>query len=191
MARRKGTTLAQKPSPRAWTYEDYLRIPDDGNRYEVVWGELIMPPSPTPGHQSVVVNLSRILSEHVTAYDLGRVYVAPLDVVLAEHNVLQPDILFISKERLGIVTETHVAGSPDLVVEVLSPGTAAFDRGRRMDAYAAFGVAHCWLVDPRSHAFEVYELRGERYELVARFIEAEAFAPALFPGLTVSLELLW
>jgi len=191
MARRKGTTLAQRPSPRAWTYEDYLRIPNDGNRYEVAWGELTMPPSPTSGHQRVVGALFSALYQHVASLDLGAVFVAPLDVVLSEHNVLQPDILFVSKERLDIVTETHVAGSPDLVIEVLSPGTAAFDRGRRMDAYAAFGVTHCWLVDPRSHAFEVYELRGERYELVARFTEDDAFAPALFPGLAVSLESLW
>jgi len=190
MAPRKGATT-QQPAPRVWTYKDYVCIPEDGYRYEVLWGELIMPPSPTAGHQRVLGNLFSALHQHVTAHDLGAVYIAPLDVVLSEHNVLQPDILFISKERLDIVTETHVAGSPDLVIEVLSPGTAAADRGRRMDAYAAFGVAHCWLVDPRSHTFEVYELRGERYELVARFIEAEAFAPALFPGLTVSLEALW
>ena len=191
MARRRGVTLPKKPSPRVWTYDDYLRIPDDGNRYEVVWGELIMPPSPNAAHQRVVLNLASVLLYHTTAHDLGAVYVAPFDVVLSEHNVLQPDILFIRKERLSIVTETHVAGSPDLVIEVLSPGTAAFDRGRRMDAYAAFGVDHCWLVDPRSRSLEVYELRGERYELIVRLMEEETFSPALLPGLTLSLAALW
>ena len=103
-----------------------------------------------------------------------------MDVVLAEHNVLQPDILFIAKERLLIVTEANVTGSPDLVIEVLSPGTAALDRGRRMDAFAAAGVHRCWLVDPRSRTFEVYELRDERYEMVQRFVEDETYEPDLF-----------
>ncbi len=191
MATRRAPTAKRQPAPRVWTYKDYLCIPEDGYRYEVVWGELIMPPAPVPAHQRVVLRLATLLLEHVATNDLGAVYVAPLDVVLSEHNVLQPDILFIRKDRLNIVTETHVAGSPDLVIEVLSPGTAAADRGRRMDAYAAFGVPHCWLVDPRSHTFEVYELRGERYELVARFTEGDAFRSALFPGLNVSSDALW
>src|SRR6266568_23138 len=156
---------ARARGPRTWSYQDYLRIPDDGYRYEVLWGELVMPPSPTTAHQRVIVSLTRILSQHVITHDLGEIFVAPLDVVLSEQNVLQPDILFIAKEHLHIVTEANVSGSPDLVIEVLSPGTAAVDRGRRMDAFAAFGVPHCWLVDPHSRSLEIHEPRGERYEL--------------------------
>ena len=170
---RKAAVVKQKPAPRRWTYEDYLRLPEDGYRYEVVWGELTMPPSPTSGHQRALGNLFSTLLQHVRAGDLGAVYMAPLDVVLAEQNVLQPDILYIAKERLNIVTEANVTGSPDLVIEVLSPGTAALDRGRRMDAFAAAGVPYCWLVDPRSRTFEVYELREERYAMVQRFVEDE------------------
>ena len=183
---------ARKPgSPSVWTYEDYLHIPDDGYRYEVVWGELTVPPSPTFGHQRVLGILFSTLHQHVTAHDLGVVCVAPLDVVLSEQNVLQPDILFVTKERLHIVTEANVNGAPDLVIEVLSPGTAAVDRGRRMDAFAAFGVLHCWLIDPLSHSLEVYELRGERYEMVSRLTETDAFAPAIFPGLSLPLASVW
>ena len=179
-------------SPRVWTYADYLHIPADGYRYEVVWGELIvMPPSPTSGHQRIILNLASKLHQHVLEQDQGDVYIAPLDVVLSEHNVLQPDILYIAKERLDILTEANVTGSPDLVIEVLSPGTAALDRGRRMDAFAAAGVPHYWLVNQRLRTIEAYELSGERYEMVSRLTETDTFEPALFPSLSLPLASLW
>jgi Uma2 family endonuclease len=157
----------------------------------VLWGELIVPPAPSIGHQRVIVNLSRILSQHTTTRDLGVILVAPVDVVLSEENVLQPDMLYVSKERSQVITETNLRGAPDLAIEVLSPSTAALDRGRRMDAFAAAGVLHYWLANPRSKTLEVYELRDDRYEMTVRVAEDETFEPRLFPGLSVPLASIW
>ena len=102
------------------TYDDYLRMPE-GIRYELLEGELLMTPSPTPMHQTVLNRLNRIFLEQLEDRGLGKVFVAPLDIVLSEHNVAQPDILFISKDRLGIIGKANVRGAPDLVVSLVNP----------------------------------------------------------------------
>lgn len=185
------TKLRSAAGSRRWTYEDYLQIPDDGQRYEIIWGELHVVPSPIPAHQRIAISLASLLLAHVRSNRLGEVYAAPLDVVLAVHNVVQPDVLFIAQEHLSIVTATNVTGAPDLVVEVLSPGTAARDRSTKRDAYAAAGVPHYWLVDPRSRSLEAYELRQAAYALVYRGEGGDVFPPALFPGLSIDLSELW
>lgn len=181
----------KRPHSKIWTYQDYLLIPEDGHRYEVIWGELVVAPSPLAIHQWVLGRLFSLLDAHVQAHGLGRVYPAPLDVVLAPKNVYQPDILYVSKKRLRIVTDTHVAGAPGLVVEVISPSTAALDRGEKLDGYAASGVPHYWIVSPRAHTLEEYRLEGGQYVLAQRLAGTETFKPVLFPGLEIPLADLW
>ncbi|MBI4497066.1 MAG: Uma2 family endonuclease [Chloroflexi bacterium] len=180
-----------KRTRRGWTYRDYCAIPDDGQRYEVIWGELYVAPSPSRGHQRSAGKLFTILDRHVTEHGLGEVYIAPFDVVLDEENVVQPDLLFVSKERLDIITEANIRGAPDLVVEVLSRSTAALDRSQKWDLYAAAGVPHYWLVDPVAHTLEAYIREGGDYRLADRRTHHEVFSPALFPGLDIPLASVW
>ena len=176
---------------RPWTYERYCAIPDDGYRYEVIWGELYVVPSPNEPHQYLLTELVSIFHPFAKQYDLGKVYIAPFDVLLFVGAVVQPDMLFVRKERLNIVTGANVRGAPDLVVELLSPSTAARDRGKKADAYAAAGVPHYWIFSPTAHTLEVYELGENGYALIERLTESDTFTPALFPGLSIQLADLW
>src|SRR5688572_9356120 len=98
--------------PRLWTYEDYCAIPDDGYRYEVIEGELYVAPAPNRPHQRVSLQLATILNVFVQEHDLGEVDVAPFDVMLSANNVLQPDIIYVRKERMYIFTNAGASGSP-------------------------------------------------------------------------------
>jgi Uma2 family endonuclease len=137
-----------------FTYQDYLNLPED-RRYEILDGDLLMSPSPTERHQRLLLELALILTTFVKKHQLGRVYVAPFDVVLSETDVVQPDILFVSADRASIVGEKAVRGAPDLVVEVLSPATAERDRTVKAKLYARAGVRELWLVDPDSQTLEI------------------------------------
>jgi Uma2 family endonuclease len=180
-----------QPLPGHWTYEDYCAIPEDGRRYEVIEGELYVAPSPTPAHQRASTRLTSFLVIHVLENDLGEVFAAPLDVVLSVSSIVQPDILFISKARLSIITGRNIAEAPDLVVEILSPGTQRYDRNVKQQTYAAYGVRWLWLLDPLRRTIEGYELREGAYVLTQQRSGDETFSPSLFPGLTINLALLW
>lgn len=173
------------------TYEDYVRLPDDRNRYEILDGELAVTPAPSPEHQRVSLNLTLVLGNHVRALKLGHLYCAPIDLILAPTTVLQPDLAFIRFERQGIVTARGIEGSPDLVIEILSPGTARTDRTTKAHLYARYAVHHYWLVDPEPRALEAYSLAGETYRLDHQLSGPAEFTPALFAGLTIRLADLW
>lgn len=136
------------------TYEDYRRMPS-GLRYELVEGDPRMTPSPSTLHQEISKRLGRLLLERAEDPGKGRVYSAPYDVVLSEHNVVQPDLLFVSKERLGIIGQANVQGAPDLVVEVLSESTEEWDRVTKRRAYSRYGVRELWIVDLQTKTVEV------------------------------------
>src|SRR5712692_233365 len=151
------------------TYEDLRRLPEDGKRYELIDGEVYMTPSPSTKHQAVVGNLYAALRQLVVERDLGKVFLAPFDVVFGERTAVQPDLLFIRKERLSILTDLNVQGAPDLVIEVLSPSTAAFDRETKLQVYARAGVPELWYVDPKEEIVEVLNLSPDRrYKKTAR-----------------------
>ncbi|MGH9367515.1 MAG: Uma2 family endonuclease [Thermoanaerobaculia bacterium] len=138
------------PSPALrFTYQDYLLLPEE-RRYEILDGDLFMTPAPTTRHQRVSLKLTMLLSEFVRTRKLGEVLYAPCDVVLSEMDVLQPDILFVSRERSSIIGEKFISAAPDLVVEILSPSTADRDRGLKAKVYARFGVRELWIVDPEA-----------------------------------------
>jgi Uma2 family endonuclease len=122
------------------TYDDYCLLPNNGRRYEIIDGELFVTPSPRRAHQNVVAQLSYYLVEFARREERGRVYVAPFDVVFSLFDVVEPDILYVSKERASVVTEKNVQGAPDLVVEVLSETTAEIDRTTKLKLYARYGV---------------------------------------------------
>lgn len=147
--------------------------------------------APDIAHQRTVGGLYLVLAGFAGEHDLGDVLIAPTDVLLSASAFVQPDLLFVRKDRLDIITEHHVAGPPDLVVEVLSPSTAAYDRSDKQDTYAAHGVPHYWILSYRARSLEAYELRDGVYVLVQRLTDDEVFSPAVFPGLSFSLGRLW
>jgi Uma2 family endonuclease len=171
------------------SYADLQATPNDGKRYEIIEGEVHVTPAPSWRHQEIVRNLVVALHEFVVKAKLGKVAVAPLDVVLDERTALQPDVLFIRADRLAIVQSGHVEGAPDLVIEVLSPGTAAFDRKNKLQAFARAGVSEVWYVDPEAQAVEVLNLSADkRYVLSGKFSGEASVISAVLPGLPLTLR---
>lgn len=177
---------------RRLTYADYAALPDDGHRYQLVEGELVVTPSPTSAHQIVVGAIYHRLCEHVDRQGSGHVFVAPLDVVLGDEVVLQPDVFYVARDRAGIIREANVRGAPDVCVEVLSPEAERVDRVRKFDLYARHGVGHYWLVDLVARAIEEYVLAGDVYRARGVTRAEDVFRPAALPGFEfrlASLEL--
>lgn len=174
-----------------FTYEDLQAIPPDRNRYEIVDGELIVTAAPVPLHQRIVLKLGSKLLDYVEKHLLGEVYVAPLDIVFARSTVLEPDLLFISRDRLHIVGEKYLTGPPDLVVEVLSESTARLDRDIKPKQFALHGVREFWLIDPEEKTIEIFRLREGAYELAANLAYRDKLESPLFPGLSLSVSSLW
>ena len=175
-----------KPGVR-YTYADYCAFPDD-TRYELIDGELYMAAAPTRGHQIVVIDLGFLMSNFVTGSNLGIVLIAPFDVILSDEVVVQPDILFVSADRLDIVTERGCFGPPDLVVEILSPSTRERDRETKREVYARFGVKEYWLVDMDARTVTAMELAGGELATRAVFDESGEATSGLLPGLSIRVE---
>jgi len=171
-----------------FTYEDYLRLPDDGKQYQIVGGELYMSPAPVPYHQRILLNLSMVLQHFVAERDLGSVWIAPCDIVLSDEDVVEPDLFFISKEREDIVGDTYIEEAPDLAVEILSPSTSTLDRTIKMRLYERFGVREYWVVDPKRTQIEVMVLTDQGYDPVGVYGAGEHATSVLLNGLMVSVD---
>jgi Uma2 family endonuclease len=148
--------MATTPAFRTWTYEEFAQLPNDGNRYEVIAGELVVSPSPNMPHQELVARLFLLLRVFADAHKLGRVALGPSDVLFGPGDYLVPDLLFVRRDRHGIISKRGIEGAPDLVIEVLSGSTSFRDRGIKLQRYAHFGVPDYWIVDPRKEQIEVY-----------------------------------
>jgi Uma2 family endonuclease len=170
------------------TYDDYCALPEDGKRYQILEGDLYVTPAPSWTHQRVLRNLEHLLANHVRGHKLGATYFAPIDVILARDTVVQPDLVFVAGERRAVMTERGVEGSPDLAVEILSPGTRRLDRTVKMRVYARFAVQECWIVDPEAQTFEIFRLTGGAYVLAQAASDHETASSELFPGLTIALD---
>jgi Uma2 family endonuclease len=158
------------PAQGSWTYEDYLRLPDDGRRYEVIRGFLYVSPAPSYAHQYCVTKLGSFLTVFVDQNCLGVVLVAPFDIRLPERigDPVQPDVLFIRREHQPRSGDLRFDGVPDLAVEVLSPGNWRYDRKIKLSAYRDAGIPETWLIDPVARTVEVYVLDPKRPEYVLR-----------------------
>jgi Uncharacterized protein conserved in cyanobacteria, COG4636 len=175
------------PPQGRWTYADYAALPDDGNRYEIIAGVLYTTPAPGAGHQSVSARLVTFLVTHVEFAGLGRVFAAPVDVELAPDTVVQPDIVVILSANLDRITPSRIIGAPDLVVEILSPGTAGYDRREKQDAYARAGVGEYWIVDPGAQTVELLTLEQGGYRSHGVF-RGQARLPSSVVTLPVPVE---
>jgi Uma2 family endonuclease len=170
---------------RKLTYADYEKIPADGFRHEIIGREEFMTPAPNLDHQAVLLSIAALLRAHVMSKKLGRVYVAPTDVLLSMNDIVEPDVLFVSEKRVSILTEKNIQGAPDLVIEILSPSTQAEDRGPKLALYERSGVAEYWIVDPPSRTVEIREFGMTRRTRVYK--EGQSFESAILPGLMVRL----
>ncbi len=183
--------VLDKPKPRKkrWTYEEYYRL-DDERRYELYHGELIpmQPPSPGSSHQREGGRLYRFLCDFVEKRNLGEIFIAPLDVILDDENTAQPDIIFVAKANAGIVQERGIFGAPDLVVEILSPGSIRRDRYEKQALYAEFGIKEYWIVDRANKSLEVLTLEGSQYRIHATAGETGHVTSRVLRGLKVKLS---
>lgn len=180
-----GTTRAVVFPPQGeWTYADYQRLPDDGWRYEIIRGELFMAPAPSPKHQAVIRNLALELGRFLAGRPGGRFYFAPIDLLLPQglSTPVQPDLVYLAPEHLGLVKAGYIEGAPDLIVEVLSPTNWLVDRRTKFEAYAQAGVAEYWIVDPQKQQVEVYALGATGYELLGQFGGATKAVSKILPG---------
>ena len=164
-------------------YGDLANLPEDGRRYEILGGELVVVPSPLPRHQLAVLAVVRVLDGYAAARG-GVVLAAPLDVVFDEFDVLQPDVLFFRAERVHLVEPAAVTRhAPDIVAEVLSPSTAARDRGRKMLTFARYGVPECWIIDPVHRGVEIHALERGAYRLAQSAAGDDVVQSPLLPDL--------
>lgn len=176
------------PKQGRWTYDDYAAFPEDGHRYELVNGVLYMSPSPSWFHQEVVGAFYRYLYAHVKSEDLGGVLVAPIDVELAPNTVFQPDVVVLLKANRKKLRDRHIVGAPDLVVEVVSPGTETHDRHRKLDAYIRAGVSEYWIADPEARTVEVLTLGVGEYFSQGVYLGKATIPSQVVPGLVVPIE---
>ena len=165
---------------------DYLQLPDEP-RCELLYGRLPVTPTPTVRHQLVVVGLVQPLHAFASRHG-GYAVVSPVDVVLAEHSIVQPDVIYVSKERAGTVRQ-RVEGAPDLVIEILSPGTARRDLGEKLRLYAESGVTEYWIVDPELETFELLENTPTGFRV--GLPEGSVYRSAAIAGLELDLEAFW
>ena len=169
------------------TYADYLATPED-KRYELLDGELLMLPAPDELHQRTQAELGYNVMAFVKTRGLGRVYFSPTDVVLSDVDVVQPDLLFVSNNRLDILTAAGVQGAPDLVVEILSPGTAERDKGYKRALYAQHGVKEYWLVGTDAGTITVLLLEETGYEVVGTFGEGDTLTSPTLDGFSLRID---
>ena len=173
------------------TYREYEALPADGRRYEIHEGELSMTPAPSPQHQIITRNLFRLLDAHVRSKAMGEVLFAPLDVILSDISIVQPDIVYLDQTRLGAISKRGVEGPPTLTVEVLSPTTTLIDRSSKHQLYARYGVPFFWLVDPEGRSVEAFVLRPQGYSLAVRAAGASPASPPPFTDLGLVPDALW
>jgi Uma2 family endonuclease len=172
------------------TWEDYLAIPPDGKRHELIDGEHYVSPAPNIRHQRIAAKLHVVLARIVSRAGLGELFFAPVDVKLTDVDIVQPDLVFLSPEHIGRLTETHLDGPPDLAVEILSPNSRRQDEVLKRDLYDRSGVAEYWIVDPEIEIVKVYR-RGTsgRFERAAELAAErdERLESPLLPGLALPL----
>ncbi len=178
------------PTALKFTYDDYLLFPDDGKRHELLDGDHVMSPAPNTRHQIVSSNLHRLIGAWAHRGRYGRLFAAPTDVVLSDVDVVQPDLLFVSSAHVSRITETHVHGAPDVVIEIVSASSRKTDAVTKRKLYARHAVPEYWIVDPELETVTVYRLAASGgYGRAAELSQeaGDALSTPLLPDLTVSL----
>lgn len=171
---------------KVWTYEDYLALNDD-TVFEIINGKAFMSPAPELFHQRWARKIFLAVERHVGARKLGEVFFAPVDVVLDEKNVVQPDLVFVSTAKAGLLERRGIMGPPDLVVEIISPTSLRRDRYDKRELYSRFGVKEFWLADVANHSIETLALQKAGYELLSCATEQGKIRSEVLPGFELDL----
>jgi Uma2 family endonuclease len=174
---------------RKLEYSDLLVTPDDGRRHELIEGNLLVTPSPSPAHQRVSKRLHRQLETYFEGRSIGEVFFAPVDLILTVQDVFVPDLLVVADPRH--VTKRGIESPPLLVVEILSPSTSKVDRGVKSRRYAELGVKHYWIVDPERQRLECHRLADGAFLPVMDAEGETTLAHPDWDGLVVDLAALW
>ena len=180
-------TAALEKTKKQYTYEDYEKLPE-GAPYQLIGGELIMTPSPVPYHQIISRRIEFELLKFVEDRKLGEVIDAPMDVYLSETETYQPDIIFISNERMNIIGEKKIEAAPDLVIEILSESTAYYDLRHKKRIYESSGVKEYWIADPMEKSIEVYENVNGEFKIYSQAMGKGRVNSKLLEGFGVELE---
>lgn len=179
--------LMQTVRPRMG-FSDLASMPEDGRRYEIYDGEVFVVPSPIPFHQIVVLNLYDRLREWVRQHG-GIVLVSPIDIVISEYDVVQPDLVFFTPARARLVKlDAAIRSIPDLAVEVLSPSTTSTDRGRKMQLFARSGLPEYWLIDSAARSVEVYVQESGEFGLAGRHVSGERVTSHVAGGFACAVD---
>lgn len=168
------------------TYQDYLQYPDDGKHHEIIDGEHYMTAAPFFSHQYYLKKIVHQMENYLNKTNQGIVLFAPLDVILSDYDVVQPDILYVSKDNYPVIKEKGVFGTPDLVVEILSASTEQRDKKLKMDLYARYGIPGYWIVDPNEKLVFQYIFKENRY--FRNSVCDKKLTSVVIPGLTLDLE---
>jgi Uma2 family endonuclease len=174
---------------KVWTYEDYLTL-DEGVYFEFINGKAFMSPAPELFHQRWAGKLYQALVRHVEVHMLGEVFFAPVDVILDDKNVVQPDLVFVPTVNASLLERRGIMGAPDLVVEIISPSSVRHDRYEKRELYARFGVKEFWLADVANRSIEVLVLRHGSYALHASATGEGNIRSEVLPGLEFDLATL-
>jgi Uma2 family endonuclease len=180
------------PAQGEWTYDDYLKLPDDGRRFEIIEGVLYVTKAPNTDHQFAVMQLSRLMGNFVIDHTLGYVLFAPYEVHLTSRaRPVLPDIIFIKSEHWAGAVASYLDGAPDLIVEVLSPSTRRTDQVVKFTAYEQAGVPEYWIVDPKTRSVLVYVLSGREYALQEEFVGEDVVQSSVLEGLQIAARTLF
>ena len=172
---------------KTYTYKDYEKLPE-GAPYQLIGGEFVMTPSPVPYHQDILRKIGFKLASFVEDKGLGTIYLSPLDVYFSDTDTYQPDIIFISKDRLHIIGEKKIEGAPDLIIEILSPATAYYDLRIKKDTYEKSGVKEYWIVDPIQKIIEIFTNKNNKFELAVAVKAEGAIKSLLLPDLIIEAK---
>lgn len=141
---------------KAWTLDDYFMLGEMSTPCQLINGELIMSPAPSPRHQRVLRALFLIFNQQLP----GETFFAPIDLVINRKNVFQPDLIYVSSRNKAVVTSRGIEGPVDIVVEIISPANSYTDRNQKKETYLKFGIGECWIVDPANESIEIYSGKG-------------------------------
>ena len=182
------TGIEEKKEEKKITVQELFEMDlEEGYFYELINGHIVKKQAPSPSHQEAVTNLSTLINNFIKEKGLGKCYVSPIDVFFDKYNNTQPDVLFIKKDRLFIVTHDGIMGQPDLIVEVLSPSTYRNDRTTKKDLYCRFGVSEYWIVDPKNQVIEVYSLENDAYTMSSFAIETGEIESKVLEGFKMDI----
>lgn len=183
----RARTRAKRLADRVWTFDELSAVVGETNEPMELWdGHLLLSDAPSFSHQEIVVRFNEALRAWVAPRHLGRTAVAPVDMILSPRRVTQPDVLFVSTERLHII-ESAVHGAADLVAEILSPGSRQRDRIEKRDLYEQHGVREYWILDPEAATVEVLFLDHGEYRLEGRWRPGDRAHSRLLRGFAVSV----